>query len=167
MKPKTFLILSLFLPYLFWIMTLLLMALPTNSTIQEIVIGFSFFYSFGILFWGVPYTTLVIGIILWSRKKSAKEVYRVLAQSPLWLALITLGEFLLVFFYSALTSDPPTDFTRGFVNTIVYSCIAIFGIFIYGYTFVFLGEGLYSAFERRKWIRTEEGNSPDASSLEI
>jgi glucan phosphoethanolaminetransferase (alkaline phosphatase superfamily) len=167
MKPKTLLLALLFLPYLIWTIAIPFMALPTTSTLQGIVTGFSIVYTFGIVFWGIPYTILVIGVLFWSRKKSAKEVYAVLSQSPLWLALITVVELLIVYLYWVLTSKIRFSPVEDLGNLVVYSFVAMFAIFIYGYAFVFLSKGVYRAFERLKWIKDEEGISHDASSSDI
>ncbi len=132
------------------------MALPTKSILQGIVNGFSIVYTLGIVFWGIPYTFFVIGVLFWSRKKSAKEVYEVLSQSPLWLALLTVVELLIVYLYWILTSEIRFSPLEDLGNLVVYSFVAMFAIFIYGYTFVFLSKGVYRVFEHRKWIKDEE-----------
>ncbi len=132
------------------------MALPTKSTLQGIITGFSIVYTLAIVFWGIPYTVLVIGVLFWSRKKSAKEVYAILSQSPLWLALLTVAELLIVYLYWVLTSEIRFSPLEDLGNLLVYSFVAMFVIFIYGYAFVFLSKAVYRAFERRKWLKDEE-----------
>jgi len=161
MKPKTLLLSLLFLPYLIWAIAIPFMALPTKSILQGIVNDFSIVYTLGIVFWGIPYTILVIGVLLWSRKKSAKEVYGVLSQSPLWLALITVAELLIVYLYWVLTSEIRFSPLEDLGNLVVYSFVAMFTIFIYGYVFVFLSKGVYRVFEHLKWIKDEEEVSQD------
>jgi len=167
MKPKTLLLTLLFLPYLIWVIALPFMALPTKSTVLGILTVFSIVYTFGVIFWGIPYTILVIAVLFWSRKKSAKDVYAVLSQSPLWLALITVAELLIVYLYEVLTSEIRFSPLEDLGNLVVYSFVAMFAILIYGYVFVFLSKGIYRAFERRKWIKDEEGISQDSSSFDI
>jgi hypothetical protein len=161
MKAKTLLLLLLFLPYLIWAIAIPFVALPTKSTLLGIVTGFSIVYTFGIVFWGIPYTILIISVLFWSRKKSAKEVYAALSQSPLWLALITVVEFLVVYLYLVLTSEIRFSPLEDLGNLVVYSFVAMFAIFIYGYAVVFLSKSVYRVFERRKWIRDEEGISQE------
>ncbi len=156
MKPKTLLLLLLFLPYLIWVIAIPFVALPTKSTLQGIITGFSIVYTLAIVFWGIPYTVLVIGVLFWSRKKSAKEVYAILSQSPLWLALLTVAELLIVYLYWVLTSEIRFSPLEDLGNLLVYSFVAMFVIFIYGYAFVFLSKAVYRAFERRKWLKDEE-----------
>jgi len=164
MKSKTLLLSLLFLPYLIWAVAIPFMALPTKSILQGIVTGFSIVYTLGIVFWGIPYTVLVIGVLFWSRKKSAKEIYAVLSQSPLWLALITVAELLIVYLYWVVTSEVRFSPLEDLGSLVVYSFVAMFAIFIYGYIFVFLSKGIYKAFERLKWIKDDGGISQDTSS---
>src|SRR6266508_1494527 len=142
MKRKTLLLLLLFLPYLIWLAAIPFIGLPFDSVLHTLTAGFSIVYTFGIIFWGIPYTTLVIGLSFWSKNKSAKELYDVLAQSPLLLAWITLAEFLLVYLsvglfgsLTGLTSGSQLsllELAGGFFSIIAYALMAMFGIFIYG-----------------------------------
>jgi hypothetical protein len=166
MKPKILLIVLLFMPYLIWAIAIPLMALPTKSVLQGIVNTFSIVYTFGIVFWGIPYTIFVIGVLFWSRNKSAKEVYAVLSQSPLWLALITVAELLIAYLYLVVTSEIQFSPLEDLGNLVVYSFVAMFAIFIYGYAFVFLSKSVYRAFEHLKWINDEEGISQETSSFD-
>jgi len=168
MKAKTVLLLLLFLPYLVWLIAILIMGMPFDSILNTLIEGFSFVYAFGIIFWGIPYTTFVIGMFFWSRNKSAKEIYSALSESPLLLALITLAEFVVLFLFLGLTSADRSsllDLVGGFFNIIVYSLMAMIGIFIYGYAFIFVGRVVYRTFERLKWIKDEETISSNASSI--
>lgn len=160
MKSKSLLLLLLGLPYLLWLVAIPLIGLPFDSVSHTLVAGFSIVYTFGIVFWGLPYTTFVFGFLLWSRNKSAKQVFGALSQSPLVLALITLAEFLLAFLITAVlpgSSFEILEFISGFFNTIAYSLMAMFGIFIYGYACVFLSKQVFRALVRLKWATDEEG----------
>jgi hypothetical protein len=77
------------------------------------------------------------------------------------LALITVVEFLVVYLYLVLTSEIRFSPLKDLGNLVVYSFVAMFAIFIYGYAVVFLSKGVYRVFERRKWIRDEEGISQE------
>ena len=94
--------------------------------------------------------------MIWSRDKSTKEVYAVLSQSPLWLALITVVELFIVYLYLVLTSETRFSPLEDLGNLVVYSFIAMFAIFTYGYVFVFLSKVVYGVFERRKWLKDDE-----------
>ena len=169
MYRKTLLLLLVGLPYLIWLVAIPLSGMQSDSVIFSLTSGLSFVYLFGIIFWGIPYTTLVIGILWWSRNKSAKKVYNVFSQSPLWLALVTLVEFLIVFLYWELTSGNQAsllEFVEGFFGTIGYSLMAMFGIFIYGYVFVFVSKGIYQVVERQKWFKDEEEITPETSRVD-
>jgi hypothetical protein len=92
------------------------------------------------------------------------------------LAWITLAEFVLAYLILVLfgVSNALTlglghqiDFLElvgGFFGSIYYALMAMFGIFIYGYFFVFLSQGVYKAFERRNWLKDEGNISMDVLS---
>ncbi len=174
MRPKTLLTLLLFLPYLIWLVAILFMGLPFDSILYTLVAGLSIVYAFGIVFWGIPYTTLVIGILFWSRGKSAQELYDVLSRSPILLAWITLAEFILAYLIlvlfgisNALTLElghqvELLELAGGFFGSIFYAFMAMVGIFIYGYMFVFLSKAVYKAFESRNWLKDEGDISIDS-----
>ena len=160
MKSRRLFLLLVGLPYVIWLLVTPLIGLPFDSVSTTLIAGFSIVYSFGILFWGIPYTTFAFGFLLWSRHKSAKEIFAALSQSPLVLALITLVEFIMVFavFVLFLSSRPPAlDLIADFSNTVAYALMAMFGIFMYGYAFVFLSKFLFRALVRLKWVIDEEG----------
>jgi hypothetical protein len=156
MKSKSLLLALLLLPYLVWVALVPFVAIQTNSGLRQVVAGLSILYTFGIIFWGLPYTLLVVGLLFWSRNKSAKEVYSVLSHAPLWLTLITVAELLIVYLYWLLTSKIRFSPLEDLGNLVVYSFITMFATFIYGYAVVFLSKGVYRVFERLKWIKDEE-----------
>jgi hypothetical protein len=161
MRPKTLLILLLFVPYLIWLVARQFAWLSFDSLLQAV----ASVYAFGIIFWGVPYTTLVVGILFWSRGRSAKELYDVLSQSPFLLAWITLAEFVLAYLVVVFIGVPQAlslgvgnqldilEIVGGLFGSIFYAFMAMFGIFVYGYIFVFLAKGVYSVFERWNWLK--------------
>lgn len=165
MRPKTLLILLLFMPYLIWLVAIQFTGLPFDSVLHTLSAGFSIVYGLGIIFWGIPYTTFVVGILFWSRGKSAKELYDVLSRSPVLLAWITLAEFVIAYLILVLVGVSQAyslgvgrqldilELLGGFFGSIFYAFMAMFGIFIYGYIFVFLAKGVYRAFERWNWLK--------------
>ena len=164
MKPKPVLLTLLFLPYLIWVLAVPFITMRLDSTLQSIIAMFSIVYTIGIVFWGIPYTILVIGILFWSRNKSAKEIYALLSRSPLLLALITAAEFFIAYCYFVITSKIAFSPLADFFTLIWYSLLAIVGIFVYGYAFMFLSKGLYKTFEHFKIIKNEEDISQAASN---
>jgi hypothetical protein len=172
-KPKALLLILLFLPYLLWVPSVLLMGISANSVLTTIVAILSVVYAFGIIFWGIPYTTLVLGILFWSRGRSAQALYDVLSRSPILLAWITLAEFVLAYLilvvfgvFNALSLGfgnqiDILELVGGVFGSIFYAFMAMFGIFIYGYIFVFLAKGVYRVFESRNWLKDEENVSLD------
>ncbi len=160
----------LFLPYLLWLIAVPMTAILSASVVSKLLVGFSFIYAFGILFWGIPYTTFVIGMLFWSRNRSTKEIYSALSQSPLSLAFLTLAEFVILFliiFLGERVSGEPSpivNFIGGLFYIVIYWFMAMIGIFVYGYAFVFLGKAVYRKFEDLKWIKEEEVISSEIPS---
>jgi hypothetical protein len=178
-KPKTFLISFLFLPYLLWVVSVPLMLLRLDSFLHTIIASFSIVYNFGIAFWGIPYTTFVLGVLIWSRGKSAEELYAVLSRTPILLAQITLAEFVLANFlvgifalaFAAISGEGhKIDFLEligGSFGSFFLALIAILGVLIYGYPFMFLGKAAYGIFKNRRWFKKDDKNAlqmvnPDA-----
>src|SRR5688572_30295948 len=107
MKPRTFLLSLLLLPYLIWVaatvfsLFLVWILIYTIGIIPGVgnlllgVYGFSTVYSFGIVFWGVPYTIFALGFFLWSKNKSSKKTYSTLLYSPLLLACIAAAAIMI------------------------------------------------------------------------
>ena len=164
-KPKTLLLSLLFLPYLIWVVAARFMGIPLDSFLNTLVASFSIVYAIGIAFWGVPYTVMVIGTLVWSRNKSEKEVYMALSRSPRLLAVITAICFFLVYWYLVLTSEIRFSPIEDLFNLVWYSLLAMLGIFIYGYVFVFLSKGIYKVFEHFKLIKSEDVSLQSESIL--
>ena len=164
-KPKTLLLSLLFLPYLIWVIAARFMVLPLDSFLNTIVASFSIVYALGIAFWGVPYTILVIGMLIWSRNKSAKELYMSLSHAPRLLAAITAVSFFIIYWYLVITSEIRSSLIEDFFNLVWYSLLAMVGIFIYGYFFVFLSKGIYKAFEDFELIKSEDVSFQSESIL--
>src|SRR5688572_25355602 len=164
MKPKTFLIAMLFLPYVCWLVALLLSTsrnslidYPVLGSILGILIFASVIFMGGIVFWGIPYTLLVIGLLIWSKNKSATKIYIVFFYSPLLLTALTTILFLIIGLGSALISGFQTALAENLFSSIWFSFLAALGIGIFGYFFVGISAGIYKILEYLKIIKNEEG----------
>lgn len=185
MKPKSFLQLLLLLPYLAWIIAALfslVLIWPLIYTVGIFLIplftkvfpflgwffgilyGFMLAYVFSIVFWGAPYTLLVIGLFIWSKNKSTKQTYKALLYSPCLLAVFTATGLLIVFLFFRTYSRiqvPLEDWRNiGFISLLAASlCL------IYGYLFVGLGIAGYKSLEFLKMLKSENEITQDVSSL--
>ena len=115
---------------------------------MPIVTAGSLVYGFGIVFWGIPYTVLLVGFLIWSKNKSWQKIYQVTAYLPL--ALSSFGYALAFILYPILVvpSMVNSQFDLGealsvAVNLAWYATIAGVTILIYGYFFVGLGKLIF------------------------
>jgi hypothetical protein len=164
MNAKTLLRAILFLPYLAWLIMLPLTNLPTTSMFQLVVVGVSVAYLVGIFYWGVPYTILVVGLLLWSRNKSEKEFDVFLSCSPILLALLTIAELTVLYLYFVLTSQV---YLMDFYDFTWSLFLAVLGSFIYGYAFLFVGKTIYRILESLGFIKDDKEPTVDITDANI
>ncbi|GEM_PF-2023748 len=183
MKPKSFLLFLLLLPYLIWVMGAifsliliwpliytvgLLFALVTEVIPVLSVLGkffgamyfFILIYVFGIVFWGVPYTLFSIVFLFWSKNKSTKKIYASLFYSPLLLAfIVSVGLMML-----GLISRSAFGRILSLEDWKNLGLLALLGatlFLIYGYAFVGIGMAGYKYFDSRKLFKSETDSSGD------
>lgn len=139
MKPRTFFGLALLTPYILWIicapLAYLLSELEISSGWETLLMPVMI-YAIGILLWFIPYSLLAIGLWIWSRNKSVKELLRAAIISPLLLGILMILEGvwanLPVDDFSQLASDIPDQilFLGGVSLFFGYLCVGIaFGIY--------------------------------------
>jgi hypothetical protein len=167
MNSKTLLRGILFLPYLAWLIAIPLANLPTTPMFSFAVVGVSGAYLVGIVFWGIPYTILVIGLLLWSGNKSAKEFDAVLPRSPLLMALLTVAELSVLYLYYALTSQIRLSPFMDFLGFTWFLLLGVVGSFIFGYAFFFLGKAIYRVFGNLRLIKEENESVIDISDASV
>jgi len=110
----------------------------------------SIIYILGAPYWLVPYTILVIFLWVWSLKKNKSQMYKMFIWSPIFLAALTTGFYLLVsnLFPSMnyLGDDIPAS-----------SAICIFpSSIVLGYLFIGMTAWIYDSLRRRGMIIDEE-----------
>jgi len=112
--------------------------------------GIASFYTIGIFLWGIPYTILVLGLLLWSIKKPAATIYKMFVFSPILLSILTLIEIALVLFW-----PPQTLSHESFTDFLSYFPLAIIPILVIGYGFVGIGIGIYKTMRYLNFMRIE------------
>jgi len=165
MKTKTYLQLSLITPYLYWALSVGVIFIWNNYSNNELpenpIANFLayavFFYAFGIILWGIPYTILAIGLWIWSRGKNNQKTARLFAFSPLFLALLIIIE-ILIFSYER------ADFPNGGDGLIANLGTSALGLgllsVIYGYLFIGVAAGIYGILKRFNLLNGEESPIP-------
>lgn len=126
--------------------------LPENSVVSFLAYTI-FFYAFGIILWGIPYTVLAIGLWLCSRGKDTHKIIRIFALSPLFLTLLIAMEILI---FSYTWSDFPnggTDLLTDFGSSALG--LGIFSV-VYGYLIIGITAGAYSILKKFNLLSDEE-----------
>jgi hypothetical protein len=124
-KSQNLLRLLLLTPYVAWGMAVLFSRLVygpaknpnTPNAILNALAGASTVYAVGIILWGIPYTLLALGLLIWSRKKSASVIYKVFLFSPVLLSLLMAVEAALVSF------SPQQSTLINLQNCLHYRCL--------------------------------------------
>jgi hypothetical protein len=165
MKTKTFLRLSLLIPFLVWGICILFFVLwsgsdsngpvANESTIVGIILWTILFYVFGIIGWFLPYVLLAMVLLIWSLRGRAQTLMNVFALSPVAMAV------LIVIFLSVISASSQ-DWDMFLSNPLV-SAENFFGsplwfvilTLLWGYICVGVGFGIYKILQRRGFIRDE------------
>jgi hypothetical protein len=157
-KSQNLLRLLLIIPYLAWgiALTCSLLISATASELSatyaffDIFAGVTSFYAIGIIVWGIPYTALTLGLLLWSIQKPESTIYKVFALSPFFLAVLTLAEIVLIYFW------PPQVFPLGGLTEFLsITLVVVIPTLLFGYAFVGIGILVYKAMGRLDLLRTE------------
>jgi hypothetical protein len=158
-KPQTFLRFLLSIPYFAWAVALLFSLLlngPARNTgipnsLLDALTTVTSFYTIGIVIWGIPYTILTVGLLLWSRNKPAPAIYKVFLFSPLLLSGLTVVEVALI---SLLTSQAPS--LEGVMDFLSFVLIAVIPTLLFGYVFVGVGVIINKAMKQFNLLRIED-----------
>jgi hypothetical protein len=158
-KSKHFLRSLLLIPYFAWGIALLFVLLvnrlsnspDTLNTFFNALVGVVSFYAIGIVIWGVPYTLLAIGLILWSINKPEPNIYKMFYFSPLLLSILMVIEIALISFW-----PPQARSFEDLTNFISPTLLAVIPSLVFGYSFVGVGIIIYKAVRHLNFLKTEE-----------
>jgi hypothetical protein len=177
MKTRTYLRLSLLLPFLVWGVCVLFFILlsavapdgPENSgavTLVGLLLLGTLFYVFGIVGWFLPYALLSLLLLSWSFRGRAEVLLKAFALSPFAMAM------LIVFVVNMLSigtgsrdlfSYNPADDFENFPGSNLWFAILTL---IWGYICVGIGYGLYKLLQRLGFIK-DEGNAEPVSLIQV
>jgi len=154
MKPQTFFRSALFIPYLLWVLCVLI-ALPFTKFSEDIpqiwnVISVPVMvYLIGIILWFFPYTVLAIGLWVWSGNKTVSALKKTGMISPFLLAFLMVVETGLLFFFA-------DDFAEFVKNALAYS--AFFGglSLVFGYFCVGIAFGVFKTIQVQGKINIQD-----------
>ena len=157
MKSSTFYRLVLFLPYLtlipgFFLARDFLANQSSSGLLSARFLGMSWTVLSG--FWIIPYTIVVVGLLIWSKGKSSKIIRSMLLRSPFILMIVMPLVFLIFGYLGSYSSDPNTS---GFSATFMFLgpiCSVPFSLVI-GYMFVVIGLILYQILDKFGYIKDQ------------
>jgi hypothetical protein len=162
MKPKNFLRLTLLVPYILWGICLLIFYLTSQitSAVWDIMLMPVRVYTFGIILWFIPYTLLALGLLIWSRNKSTKAIYRIYSISPFLLLIFMILE-------SIVVSMNTGEMVDGMKSTLATSLFLGGLSLVFGYICVGIAAGLYKLLRTKNFIKEETMINNGLSSSEI
>ena len=157
-KPQNLLRSLLLVPYLAWGLSLVFAYLAsrpvgnmyTSNAYFEALTGVVSFYVIGIVLWGIPYTILALGLLLWSIKKSVPIIFKMFIFSPFLLSILMVIEIVLITYWP-LQAQSFGD-SANFLSSLL---VVVIPTFIYGYGLVGVGFVIYKAARRLNFIRIE------------
>ena len=157
-KPQNLLRSLLLVPYLAWGISLsfaYLVSGPaenlyTSNVFFDVLTGVTSFYAIGIVLWGIPYTILALGLLLWSIRKPVSIIFKVFVLSPLLLSILMVIEIVLISFWPIQT--PTSENAMELLSSIL---VVTTPTLVYGYGFVGAGSVLYKIASRLNFISIE------------
>lgn len=168
MKTKTYLRLSLSIPFLVWGFCLAIFLiwsklLPDGSGFNGpegpvmIILLPLLFYVFGIIGWLIPYLVLAVILFFWSFRSKAETLMKIFALSPWVMALFVLILTNVLSIgnagWSEFSSNPTTNALLFLGSNVLYAVLTLF----WGYICVGIGYGSYKLLLRRGFIQAEQG----------
>ena len=157
-KPQNLLRSLLLIPYIAWGIALLFATLApvsaenshTTNVFFDALVGVVSFYTLGIFLWGIPYTILATGLLLWSINKSVATIYKLFFFSPILLSILMVFEIALITFW-----PPQAPSLEGKVEFLSSILVVVIPSLIFGYGLVGVSAIIYKAITHLNLIKTE------------
>ena len=157
-KPQNILRSLLLIPYVAWGIALLLSCqvfIPaenshTTFAFFDILVGVVSFYTIGIFLWGIPYTILAVGLLLWSINKPALTIYKLFFFSPFLLSILMVCEIALISFWPPQV--PSFESIMEFLSSIP---VVVIPSLIFGYGLVGIGIIIYRIIKHKNLVKAE------------
>jgi len=171
MRTMTYARLSLLIPFVIWVIFVLLLllmsAMPESMNIDEsmnmgdsvtfgdAILMFLLFYVLGIFFWLFPYILLALILFLFSYITNVKTILRLLVLSPIAMALLTVAVIVIL---GMGGSDPMTNYLSSgelerdwYIFILIVAGLAV----LWGYLCVGIGYGTYTVLQYLGAIKDE------------
>jgi len=171
MKPKTLFRLSLLFPYVLWGICALIVYSMSSITLKEDLFANAgnvwyvllipvMFYTFGVLFWFIPYTLLAAGLWIWSRHKSTTDLYKASIRSPFFLLILMVLE-------AVILSMGSGGISTTLKNILEESLLLGISSLVFGYICVGIAMGVYKILQFKNLIKEETKISIEPLPSEI
>lgn len=156
MKLRTYFGFALFLPFLLWLICLLISLMASGADLSSPPDTFFIpiaYYTVGIILWFIPYTILAIGLWNWSKNKETIEIRNAALATPFIFYLLLLGEAVLTF----TVTNSMTDFASTMPEAALIIGVLSLG---FGYLCVGVGMGIFKLLQANNLIKNEapQGN---------
>ncbi len=122
-------------------------------------------YAMSIIFWGVPYAVLAVGLFIWSRNQSAKKIYQAFYYSPILLAALIVIEMVSVDLYGKITGAFSSSWLSDGASFIWHSFLVSTLTLFFGYFAVVLGIAVYRLVDSLGLIKIESQSELDIPGL--
>ena len=171
MKTKTYLRLSLLIPFFVWIICVLFFLFWStlepggseamgSSPITAVILWTILFYLFGIIGWFLPYVLLSLILLIWSFRSRAQVLVKAFALSPVVMTILIVIMVNMLSLdggnWEMFANNPAENFETFFGSNILFAILALF----WGYICVGIGLGLYKFLQRRGFIKDEARVQP-------
>ncbi len=152
MKPRAYFGFALLLPYVFWVVSMLIVLLLSSretSQAWNFVLASFAIYAIGIIVWFIPYTILAVGMWIWSRNKTTSALFKAGSAAPILFFFLMLLEMVLI--------TPLAESQGKFLHEIFNQAMFL-GILstVYGYFCVGVAMGIFKILQSKNLIMREE-----------
>ena len=155
MKSSNFARLALLLPYIPLVESILYFVFRDISEQDSFLQTFNLLWNFLAIFWYVPYTLLVIYLLIWSIRKTTDQIFKRYKFGPVILMFLAAGLYTILFLVGLVLGE---DSELGGILMIfgIAAVVAVPASLILGYTFVSLSLMLYKLCLRMGWVVEDE-----------
>ena len=155
MNSSTFSRLALLLPYLPLIQSILYFVFRDISEQDSFLQTFNLLWNFLAIFWYVPYTLLVVYLLIWSVRKTSDQIFKLYKFAPVILMFLAAGLYTILFLVGLVLGD---DSELGGILMIfgIAAVVAVPASLILGYAFVGISLLIYKLFLRMGWVKEDE-----------
>ena len=147
MNSSTYARLALLLPYLPLIQSILYFVFRDISEQDSFLQSFNLLWNFLAIFWYVPYTLLVIYLLIWSIRKTSDQIFKRYKFAPVILMFLAAGLYTILFLAGVVLGE---DSELGGILMIfgIAAVAAVPASLILGYAFVGISLLIYKLFLR-------------------